>query len=722
MRTLKERKAMEAIERDYEISPYARFLKKHQMYSAALYYKNLNETYQRRSCRAMRYLMETAEVPHYTKGQVVYAGAPNDMERLICDHPSCYVDIGGRCVVDAVAFGKLETSNPLEEHIKSAIIANAENAAHEVSNVRWLHYGLHHVLDFQYVIDHGIVGYREQAIQALDVEKDYEKIQFYEGMLDLVEGILDYTSRYCQSLKEIEEPDEDLLRLIQAAEHVPAQPARNFYEAFLSIHAIMFLCNTFEPGRLDNMLNPFYEGQEDVTQEAAYRYIRAMLEDIEKRMNHPGTTHVTIGGTKLDGTPDYNELTGICIRAIGGLRAPNMSIRVREDMPQFLWDLYLENTGKGYTQPAIVNEKVYLEGLMEQYHVPMEDAVNYAFGGCTEVMIQGKTCCDSIWSAFNILDVFENTMCNEFMQSESFESFYERYIRDIDIALNDLYEQINLRQHAFGVHNPFPMRSLLTGCLESGKNYASGGTRYNFDSTNIYGSTNVINSLYTLKQFYEGAFQGVTKEEILQALHSDYVGYDKLRQQFLDVQKYGNYNREINQITTHLMTYIVDKIKTFRCYRGNGYFMPAIILWIASQTCGDKVGATPDGRGSAQSLADSSGPMQGTDIEGPTSSMGAVLAIPQKDFVGTCVLNLRLDQKNFRDENGLLKVQQLFEAYFKQGGTQLQISVVDKAILLDALEHPENHENIIVRVGGFSDNFVYLTDQLKQQVIKRTEF
>ncbi len=722
MEPLQEMKAIDAIKNDYEISPYARFLKRNGMYSAALYYKNLNETYQRRACRAMRHLMESSPVPEYVKGQVVYASAPNDMERSMIDNRTCYVDIGGRCIVDSASFSLLETENKLEEHIKSAIMENAANAAHKVSNVRWFHWGLHHILDFQYVIDHGILGYKSQAMKALEQETDYEKIQFYEGMLDVVEGILSYTSRYCQALKEIPNPDEDLLRLIEASERIPAYPAKNFYEAFISIQAIMYLCNTFEPGRLDTMLNSFYEGKQDISEEHAYRYIRAMMEDIEKRMSHPGTTHVTIGGSKADGTADYNEVTGICIKAIGGLRTPNMSLRVREDMPQFLWDLYLENTGKGYTQPAIVNEKIYLEGLVEQYQVPIEDAVNYAFGGCTEVMIQGKSCCDSIWSAFNILDVFENTMCNEFMGSETFEEFYGKYIRDIDIALNDLQEQINLRQHAYGVHNPFPLRSLLTGCLESGKNYASGGTEYNFDSTNIYGSTNAINSLYTVKKFYDGAFGEVIKEEILLALMNDYVGYEQLQIRFLNVQKYGNYNKDINQITTHLMTYISDKIKTFRCYRGNGYFMPAIILWIASQTCGDKVGATPDGRGIAQSLADSAGPMQGTDTEGPTSSMGAVLAIPQKDYVGTCVLNLRLDQKNFKEESSRLKVQQLFTSYFKQGGTQLQISVVNRETLLDALENPEKHENIIVRVGGFSDNFIYLTDQLKQQVLKRTEF
>ncbi|WMJ24472.1 glycine radical domain-containing protein [Paludicola sp. MB14-C6] len=102
--------------------------------------------------------------------------------------------------------------------------------------------------------------------------------------------------------------------------------------------------------------------------------------------------------------------------------------------------------------------------------------------------------------------------------------------------------------------------------------------------------------------------------------------------------------------------------------------------------------------------------------------MGATLAIPQKDCVGTCVLNLRLDSKNFQTQKNRLKVQQLFQSYFEQGGCQLQVNVVDTKTLLDAMEHPEKHRDLIVRVGGFSDNFVLLDSKIKEQILLRSEF
>ncbi|MFI3324789.1 MAG: pyruvate formate lyase family protein [Clostridia bacterium] len=715
-------KAINSIENDYEISAHSRFLKKNGFISAAIYYKNLNETYQRRASRSLRYMFESAKLPCYSKGQIVYADNKNNMNGLMRDNNVCYVNPDGVCVVNKDEFSKIETNNALEFEIKKAVMANSENALHDVSNVRWLHYGLHHILDFEYVLENGIIGYKKDALKALETETDFEKIQFYNAMLDLTEGITEFCENYNKSLTEIENPDEDLLRLISATKTVPLSPATNFYEAFITIDSLMFICNCFEPGRIDKMLYPYFESDETVDEDFAYKCIRSMLSTIEKRLGHPGTTHVTVGGSKADGTADYNKITEICVKAIGGIRSPNMSLRVREDMPQKLWDLYLDNTSKGYTQPAIVNERMYINGLVNQYNVPMEDAVNYVFGGCSEVMIQGKSCCDSIWTAFNVLDIFSNTIFNELMSSENYDDFYSKFIRDLDVSLEDMKTQINLRQHAYGKHNPFPLRTLFTDCMGSAKNYADGGTKYNFDSTNIYGSTNTINSLYTMKQFFKGKLKGVTKKDILVALSTNYDGFEKLQKDFLNIEKYGNFNTEINEITTDLMTYIPNKIKTFRCYRGNGYFMPAIILWIAAETFGNKVCATPDGRGDSDVLADSAGPSQGSDMQGPTSTMGATLAIPQENFVGTSVLNLRLDSKNFQDEIGRFKVKQLCSTYFSEGGTQLQINVVDRETLLDALKNPEKHKDVIVRVGGFSDNFIYLSDKLKEQIIKRTEF
>lgn len=100
------------------------------------------------------------------------------------------------------------------------------------------------------------------------------------------------------------------------------------------------------------------------------------------------------------------------------------------------------------------------------------------------------------------------------------------------------------------------------------------------------------------------------------------------------------------------MGFVFDEMKKLIGYRGNGQFMPAMIAWTDWISNGKKIGATPDGRKCAEPLADSAGPMQGTDTQGPTSALGAVMAIPQKDCAGTCIVNLRLDPKTFKTSEG----------------------------------------------------------------------
>lgn len=98
------------------------------------------------------------------------------------------------------------------------------------------------------------------------------------------------------------------------------------------------------------------------------------------------------------------------------------------------------------------------------------------------------------------------------------------------------------------------------------------------------------------------------------------------------------------------------------------------------------------------------------------------MAIPQKDCIGTCIVNLRLDPKVFKTEAGREKVKYLLQTYFAGGGNQLQINVVDKEILHKVIEELENHRDIIVRVGVFLDNFVLLDRKIQEEVLKCTEY
>ena len=135
---------------------------------------------------------------------------------------------------------------------------------------------------------------------------------------------------------------------------------------------------------------------------------------------------------------------------------------------------------------------------------------------------------------------------------------------------------------------------------------------------------------------------------------------------------------------------------------------------------GKYVGATPDGRLAGEPLADSTGPMQGTDHEGPTETLLSTAAVAQHKALGTCVLNLMLDPQSFKTPSQREKLEALILTYFAQGGGQVQINVLDREVLEDAVKHPEKHRNLFVRVAGYNDYFVKQTPEIQTEILERT--
>jgi formate C-acetyltransferase len=130
---------------------------------------------------------------------------------------------------------------------------------------------------------------------------------------------------------------------------------------------------------------------------------------------------------------------------------------------------------------------------------------------------------------------------------------------------------------------------------------------------------------------------------------------------------------------------------------------------------GRHIGATPDGRSSGAPLCDSLAAIFGKDIYGPTALLNSVTSLDLKRALGVPVVNFNITQKF---DSNILK--SLILGYMKQGGIQLQITYASKEELLDAYEHPELHGNLIVRVGGYSEYFNNLSNELKQMVINRS--
>ena len=154
--------------------------------------------------------------------------------------------------------------------------------------------------------------------------------------------------------------------------------------------------------------------------------------------------------------------------------------------------------------------------------------------------------------------------------------------------------------------------------------------------------------------------------------------------------------------------------KTGELLFGEG-FLSASIQFMSQVGAGSAIGATPDGRTAGAPLCDSLAAIFGKDIYGPTALLNSVTALDLKSALGIPVLNFNIT-KNFDD--GILKA--LILGYMNRGGIQMQITYASREELLDAYEHPERHGNLIVRVGGYSEYFSRLSDELKRMIIDRT--
>ena len=129
----------------------------------------------------------------------------------------------------------------------------------------------------------------------------------------------------------------------------------------------------------------------------------------------------------------------------------------------------------------------------------------------------------------------------------------------------------------------------------------------------------------------------------------------------------------------------------------------------------------PNGRKAKEPLNDGSmSPMRGMDRQGPTGVLRSALKADFKDSYCSC-LNQKFSSTVMQSEESRGKLAVLTDTFLRNGGQHIQYNLVDKAELLDAKAHPENHKDLVVRVGGFSAYFVMLSPEIQDDIIRRNE-
>lgn len=543
----------------------------------------------------------------------------------------------------------------------------------------------HSIPNYERIVKEGLLSY----IQRIEKMEDDD---MREGLLHIIEGIKNYIKRSVKYLQEVHSDE----KLINALKKVPLYPAENIYEAIVSWNFIFYLDNCDNLGCIATGLSPYYKG-EDVTE---------ILKNLYNNVDVNGGYSMALG-------VDYTPLTIQCLEASKGKRRPMIELFVNDDTPDEIWRKAFEVIRTNNGQPAFYNENVIMEGLKAKFpDIKDDDLKKFCGGGCTETMLAGLSNVGSLDAGINLLLILENVIYTKLADSKNFDDFYNYYITEVRTVVESVTTEISNSQRERAKYNPLPLRTLLVDdCIDNGIEFNNGGARYKWSIVNFAGMINVIDAMLVIRDF-------VFEEKLFDK--PEFIGLLKSNNKEFLVRarnhtvSFGNDNTEANNFGNRISTEIFSMLDDKRPYIGEK-FLPASIQFMSQVSAGIIIGATPDGREKGAPLCDSLGAIFGKDTEGPTALLKSVTSLDLKRALGIPVLNFNI-KPDFDDAT----LKALISGYMKLGGIQMQITCTSAQTLMEAYENPDLHKNLVVRVGGYSEYFQKLSDDLKKMVINRT--
>lgn len=544
---------------------------------------------------------------------------------------------------------------------------------------------IHSMPNYERVLREGFDSY----IPRIEKIKD---IDMRDGLLHLLCGLRRYCER-CVEYLVSQNADE---KLINALKKVPFKPADNIYEALVCWNFIMYLDGCDNLGCLDSGLLPYYKGENVVD------IIKNLYDNLDINCGYSMALH-----------SDHNDLTLQCLEASKGKRRPMIELFVDENTTDDVWNKAFEVIRTSNGQPAFYNPNVLLDGLKNRFkNITDEDIKKFCGGGCTESMIAGFSNVGSLDAGINLLLILENIIYEKLEKSNSFEEFYNAYLDAVYEVVKIVTDGISKSEKERSVINPLPMRSLLVDdCIDKGLDFNNSGARYRWSIINIAGIINVIDSLLVIRDtvFDDKTITATKMLELLKNNDSEFLAECRKHK-----NSFGRDIEEVNIFSNKLTSKIYAMLDDFKPYNAEA-FIPASIQFMSQVDAGLKIGATPDGRCAYSPLCDSLGAIYGKDTKGPTALLNSVTSLDLASLLGVAVLNFNI---NPDFNNDILK--SLILTYMKKGGMQMQITCTSRKILEEAYENPDLHKNLVVRVGGYSEYFNQLSNELKQMVINRT--
>ena len=599
----------------------------------------------------------------------------------------------------------------------------------------------HSVGNFGKIIAGGITGVKDEINKSIQKHKEDENaLQFLETQSDICGAIIDWAKKCSKKALIVSECTnnteykKNLKRLSQALEFIPENPANNFYEAVLSL----YVCYGFIPdsiGLIDRYLYPFYKkGIEsgNLTKEEASEYLQELFLMLQARIHissdrfyRGGESHFCVGGYLENGEDGFNELSKLIVDSLMELPTwiPQISLRWTRKTPHevlhYMMDCERKDPNK---RIAFVNDEPRINGLMKYTGFSYEKAITYSMIGCNEIALPGGIVFG--FDQMNIVRCVQNTFFNrreDIVKTKTFDEFYDIFQEEM---FNDLWEADKIGRGLQTIRSRdcnLVSNIFIDGCIENAKSVTQGGTDTYIAVGVLIGISNVIDSLSVTKQLVFDE-KKITMEKLIDALQNNWNGYENLREYILKKGMFfGNDDDCSNSIANRFFKSL-DNWNTGDNYLKKPWVFGNLIGYNEhNKFFGNNTKATPDGRFDGDMINFGIGQSEGKDRNGLTALLSSVAKCdPYSILTGPSVTNVLLDEQLVKKDENFEKLVYLFESYFKMGGTHFQLTYVSKEDLINAKKTPDKYKNLRVRVSGFSDYFVFLNENLQDDIIQRT--
>ena len=634
----------------------------------------------------------------------------------------------------------------------------------------------HTILDFPKLLalgTQGIIQEIEQKITSLNAAET-KQIDTLQAMKVCLEGIDAYSfnlARKAQleaSKESCLQRKSELLRIVEICRNVPMNPAKTLEEALQTIWVgwvALHMENTnagLSFGRVDQWLQPYFASDIEKlsTDTEKQNFIQQTIERVAcffmRCTDHlptvpdignylfggsSSTQSITLGGVTEQGESAVNDMTFILLKVTEmlKLRDPNINARYHSEKNS---DTYLQRLCEvnliTTATPSIHGDESVMRSLEGKGYMDVEIR-DWSAVGCVEPAISGKHMGHTGSIMFNMVAALEMALNNGMHPlmnwqvgpttgsiSEnafcSFDSFYTAFSSQLEFLVTQSVEYNNLLAEAHSVIRPTPLlSSMMEGCIEQCKDATVAGAKYNTSGVACIGLSDIVDSLMVIKKLvFDDA--SVSMPELVNALQHNFHGSERLHALIMNkVPKFGSGNAGALLMANKVAKTIHECFASKTNFRGGAYTTG---FWSMSNhvAFGNLTGALPSGRKSGKAFTPGLTPS-------PQASKNLLDNIRDVGQLNPQYMdnNVAFNVKYVPSaEDGHQRTVSNMRAYVKTycqlGGMQMQLNVVSSDVLKDAMAHPENYRDLLVRISGYNAYFVTLNKEMQIELIERTQY